>query len=281
MKQGLYLPNVGHYADPRRLAEYAVAAEASGWDGLFLWDHLLLETPNSLPACDTWTALAAILTRTRTLVAGPLVTPLARRRPAKVARETTTLDELSEGRLVLGVGLGADARGEFGAFGESTDARGRAERLDEGLDVIRALWTGEEQSHHGPHHRLDRVRFLPAPRRPIPIWTGATGTTPRPLARAARHDGVVPMVRQPSGALRGPTPAELADTVRAMPPLHRTEGFQIAVPGTLSPNHPDEAAERLDEYRTHGATWWLESFDPWRRDPADLRRWITQGPPIS
>ncbi|WP_431985853.1 LLM class flavin-dependent oxidoreductase [Streptomyces griseoflavus] len=280
MKQGLYVPNVGHYADPRRLAAYAVAAEASGWDGLFVWDHLLLETPTALPACDTWTALTAILARTRTLIAGPLVTPLARRRPAKVARETVTLDELSGGRLVLGVGLGADARGEFTAFGEPAGARARAERLDEGLAVLRALWTGEEHSHDGTHHHLDKVRFLPAPRHPIPVWTAATHGHARPLARAARHDGVILMVREPTGALRGPTPAELAHTLRALPPLERPDGFQVAVPGTLPADRPDEAAERLRAVQEQGGTWWLEAFDPWRRDPAELRRWIDQGPPL-
>lgn len=280
LRYALYLPNAGYYADAARLAELAVAAESSGWDGFFIWDHLLLGSPAPLPVCDAWTALTAVLSRTTTLLAGPLVTPLARRRPAKVARETVTLDRLSGGRLVLGVGLGGDPKHDFASFGEPSGSRERAESLDEGLAVLRALWTGKEQSYAGAHHHLDRVRFLPAPVGHLPIWVAATWPHVRPLARAAHNDGVVPMVRDGSGALRGPTPIELAALTVAMPPPIRPATFQVAVPGVLSPDRSQAAAERLHAYREAGATWWLESFDPWRRDPAELRRWIAQGPPL-
>ena len=136
---GISVPNFAEYADPRLLTALAREAEAAGWDGFFLWDHILIERSWRMPMADPWVALAAIAAATERIRLGPLVTPLARRRPWKVARETVTLDHLSGGRTILGVGLGHPPEAEYAAFGEEPDARVRALKLDEGLDVLTGL----------------------------------------------------------------------------------------------------------------------------------------------
>ncbi|KXK58337.1 hypothetical protein AWW66_30340 [Micromonospora rosaria] len=304
LRFGLLLPNAGYYADPVRLLRFARTAEDSGWDGVFLWDHLLLDRATRLPLVDTWTAVTAMLTGTRRIRSGPLVTPLAQRHPWKVARETATLDHLSGGRLVLGVGLGASADTDFAAFGLDPDLATRARQVDESLTVLERLWSGEEISHHGERVRLDRVTFLPPPvQRPrIPVWVAATwpARSRTPLARAARWDGVVPMVREPGGGLRGPDRAELdailaatgrpaatgpaaagpaaaAGRPAAVPA--RPVDWTVAVPGRLPPDDLPRARDLAAGYRAAGATWWLESFDPWRRDPRQAWSWAEQGPP--
>jgi hypothetical protein len=290
LRFGLLVPNVGYYADPARLVQLARAADESGWDGVFLWDHLLIDRAGRLPVADSWTAVTAILAGTRRIRCGPLVVPLAQRQPWKVARETATADQLSGGRLVVGVGLGASADTDFAAFGLDSDLAARARRVDESLTMLDQLWSGREINHQGDHFRLDRVTFLPPPvQRPrIPVWIAATwpaaGRGPLvraasrgPLIRAARWDGIVPMVREPGGELRGPDRAELAEILAATPP--QAPGWTVAVPGRLPPNDPHRAWELVTGYRTAGATWWLESFDPWRRDPRQAWSWAEQGPP--
>ncbi|TDB70041.1 LLM class flavin-dependent oxidoreductase [Micromonospora sp. KC723] len=281
LRFGLLLPNAGYYADPARLLRLARAAEGSGWDGVFLWDHLLLDRATRLPLADAWTAVTAILAGTRRIRGGPLVTPLAQRQPWKVARETATLDHVSGGRLVFGVGLGASGDTDFAAFGLDPDVAARARRVDESLAVLDRLWSGREVSHRGDQVRLDRVVFLPPPvQRPrIPVWVAATwpASNPGPLARAARWDGVVPMVREPGGGLRGPDQAELVAILAATPA--RASGWTVAVPGRLPPDDLPRARALVAGYRAAGATWWLESFDPWRRDPRQAWSWATQGPP--
>ncbi|MFY1696075.1 LLM class flavin-dependent oxidoreductase [Solwaraspora sp. WMMA2101] len=288
---GLLVPNVGYYADPVRLVRLARTAEESGWDGVFLWDHLLIDRAGRLPVADSWTAVTAILAGTRRIRCGPLVVPLAQRQPWKVARETATADQLSGGRLVVGVGLGASADTDFAAFGLDPSLAARARRVDESLMMLDQLWSGREISHRGDHLRLDRVTFLPTPvQRPrIPLWIAATwpvagrrGPAARaarwgPLARAARWDGIVPMVREPDGGLRGPDKTELAEILTATP--SRAPGWTVAVPGRLPPDDPLQARELVAGLRTAGATWWLESFDPWRRDPRQAWSWAGQGPP--
>jgi alkanesulfonate monooxygenase SsuD/methylene tetrahydromethanopterin reductase-like flavin-dependent oxidoreductase (luciferase family) len=196
MRHALYLPPFGEHADPHVVVDLAVAAEEAGWDGIFLWDHMWRPASDVLDVADTWIMLAAIAAVTKHLRLGPTVTPLSRRRPQKVAREAVTLDRLSDGRLTLGVGLGVDTAGELRRFGESAVETEQAERLDEALEVILGLWSGEEVDHHGRHFTADRVRFLPRPvQRPrIPIWGAARGPgNSKPLRRAARLDGLFPV----------------------------------------------------------------------------------------
>ncbi|HLH46670.1 MAG TPA: LLM class flavin-dependent oxidoreductase [Acidimicrobiales bacterium] len=205
MRHALFVPPFGELAEPAAVVELAVAAEGRGWDGLFLWDHIKRPPWEPAEVADPWIVLAAVAAATTRLRLGPMITPLARRRPQKVARESVTLDRLSGGRLTLGVGLGVDTDGELGRFGEVTDDRLRADRLDEALDLLLALWSGDEVDHRGPHYRAEGVAFRPLPQQQprIPVWCAARGEgAPRALRRAARLDGLFPVDTTPAQAGR-------------------------------------------------------------------------------
>lgn len=193
MRFALNVPNFGALSDPNTLMELASDAELSGWDGFFLWDHMLLWDRN--PIADPWIALAAIAVRTERIRIGPMVTPVARRRPWKVAREATSLDHLCRGRLTFGAGLGNPAGAEFEAFGESPDARVRAAKLDEGLEIIAGMWSGDPYGYEGEYNRIESFSFLPRPvQEPrIPVWIAGKWPNKAPFRRAARWDGVFPM----------------------------------------------------------------------------------------
>ncbi len=148
MRFAIDLPISGQYADPRLLGELARDAENAGWDGCFIWDHL--QVSNAEPLVDPWIALATMAVMTERISIGPMVTPLFRRRPWKLARESVSLDHLSRGRLTLGVGLGSDLFKEITTFGGPLADKDRAEMLDEGLAVLLGLWSGEEFAFRGP-----------------------------------------------------------------------------------------------------------------------------------
>jgi alkanesulfonate monooxygenase SsuD/methylene tetrahydromethanopterin reductase-like flavin-dependent oxidoreductase (luciferase family) len=170
MQFAIDLPPFGPFSDPHLVAQLAQEAEEVGWDGFFLWDHLNYKLDGSkapVEIADPWIVLAAMALRTTRLKLGPMVTPLPRRRPWKLARETVTLDHLCGGRLVLGIGLGSDYDGEYHDFGEPTDARIHGEMLDEGLAILTRLWSGEEVSYQGQQYQLSRVQFLPTPLQPF------------------------------------------------------------------------------------------------------------------
>ena len=160
MRSGLWLPLFEELADPGVVARLGAEAEEAGWHGVFVWDQLRWRAPIRQVA-DPWITLTAVAAATEKIKLGPMVTPLARRRPAKVARETATLDRLSGGRLILGVGLGGDQfAGEFSKTGEQLDDRLRAEMLDEALEILLAAWSGEPVNHLGKHYLIDDVQFL-------------------------------------------------------------------------------------------------------------------------
>ncbi len=191
----LWLPIFDELADPVVVARLAAEAEEAGWHGMFVWDHLRWREP-VVDVADPWITMAAIACATERLRFGPMVTPLARRRPAKVAKETVTLDRLSGGRLTLGVGLGDDSFGsELSTTGEEMDARLRARMLDESLAVLGAAWSGQPVHHRGVHHTVDGIEFRPRPvQQPgIPVWTAGFPGKVRPLRRAAAHDGFFPV----------------------------------------------------------------------------------------
>jgi len=263
VKHGLFLPPFGPFGDPDGLVELAVAAEASGWDGFFLWDHLLHRADG--PYIDAWIALAAIAARTERIRIGPMVTPVPRRRPWKLAREAVSVDHLCGGRLVLGVGIGTDHSREFSAFGEPGEDRTHAELLDEGLEIITRLWTGESVTYSGTHVRVDGVRFLPRPvQKPrVPIWCGAHWPHRRPLRRAARYDGVIPI-----GDLPPENVATLVGEITADRPADAP--FDVAIPSWTASAPPTA-------YEAAGATWWLEAFQP--HTPLETARGIAQRPP--
>ncbi|MGV9674869.1 LLM class flavin-dependent oxidoreductase [Nocardia sp. NPDC003482] len=242
MRLGVYLPPFGELADPRVLADLAAAAESAGFDGVFVWDHVVRPRHPGLPVCDAWIASAAIAAATRTVRFGPRVTPLSRRRPHEVARQSVALDQLGGGRFVLGVGLGSNNGGELTALGEEADPRARARLLDESLEVITALWQGGVVEHRGPHFRVDGLSFLPRPVQVprIPIWVATQSLHRAPLRRAARFDGCCPEA----------SPADLTAMLDIIAEFRSgLDGFEVAVAGT--------ADRDPDEYRAAGATWWL------------------------
>jgi alkanesulfonate monooxygenase SsuD/methylene tetrahydromethanopterin reductase-like flavin-dependent oxidoreductase (luciferase family) len=288
MKFGLFVPNFGAgFGDAAPVAALAQRAEAAGWDGFFLWDHV---APNpELPTLDPWVGLAAVALATERIRIGALVTPLPRRRPWVVARTAASLDRLSRGRLVFGAGIGSGREGEWGALGEETDARVRAEMLDESLAVLEGLWSGERFAFRGKHYQVSETRFLPAPlQRPrIPIWIASYWPNLRPLRRAARFDGAFPLFRREEPAAEQPRLlAEAAAYVRK----HRASDAPFDVVHCAPPVAEREhaaAVERAEAFRAAGATWWLERLTPEDLGGDWLARWpaaaieerVRRGPP--
>ena len=276
MKFGLDIPVSGQYADPRLLAEMAADAETAGWDGFFLQDVLNA----SAPVADPWICLGVVAFATRRLRIGVMLTPLARRRPWQVARQATTVDHLSGGRVTLGAGLGFSAV-DFTPFGEEWDARTRAGRLDEALEVVAGLWTGEPFSFAGNHFRLKDVTIAPSPMQTprIPVWLAAGWPNHRPLARAARWDGVYLMtVHQKTGELL--RPADVAGVTETVAAIRGSRGgFDVAF-NAVRASDSAKAAEQVRDFAEAGGTWWVE-LAPDEEDgglPAYRDR-IRRGPP--
>jgi alkanesulfonate monooxygenase SsuD/methylene tetrahydromethanopterin reductase-like flavin-dependent oxidoreductase (luciferase family) len=194
VKHGIFVPPFDELADPRVVADLAAAAEAKGWDGFFVWDHITYRAP-VVALADPWITLSAIAVATEKMQIGAMVTPLARRRPVVMARQTTSLDQLSCGRLVVGVGLGSDNSRELSATGEEVDDRARADALDEALDVLVAAWSGDPVNHHGDRYVVDDITFAPTPiQRPHPpVWVAVRGANARPVRRAAKWQGIFPI----------------------------------------------------------------------------------------
>ena len=275
---GLGVPNGGDFADPIELARLAADAEVAGWDGFFLWDHVIRRRPWQ-PMVDPWVTLAAIASATERIVIGPMVTPLARRRVSVVARQTVTLDLLSRGRLRFGVGLGAPDD-EFTRFGEDAEPRRRARILDESLDALVQLWSGEPVTFRGEHVTVDDVEFRPTPvHGRVPIWVAGGWPGDAPFRRAARFDGVWP-VASAGGYL---SVDEFADCVAAVRG-HRSAAaidrpFDACfVDRSSSPAHT-ETHDKIARLADVGMTWWIDSLD----DPAvpfeQHRRRVLAGPP--
>ncbi len=221
LRSALWVPPFGDLADPAVVPRLAAEAEEAGWHGVFLWDHLCWRAPVR-PVADPWITLAAAATATELLRLGPMVTPLARRQQAKVARETVTLDWLSGGRLTLGVGLGSDRfGGELSATGEQLDDRRRGQMLDEALEILTAAWSGHSVHHHGEHYTVNGVQFLPQPvRQRVPVWVAGFPGKIRPLRRAARYDGFFPVnLEPPTSSPRPPPPSPASASTR---PRHTT-----------------------------------------------------------
>ncbi len=265
--------------DPREAAALAACAEAAGWDGVFTWDGVAIGPGDTY---DPWVLLAAVAMRTERVRLGPIVTPPARRRPWKLARETMTLDRLSGGRLVLPVGLGALDDAAFGAVGEPTDAPTRAELLDESLAILVGLWSGEPFAFDGRHYRFPALTFRPRPiQEPrIPIWVVGAWPAPRSMARAARWDGIVAQARAADGTPSEPTPAQLREmvawTTREREAAGLTGPYDVVAQGA-TPADPRAAGAIVTPFRDAGATWWIEA--DWGADVDRLRGRIAAGPP--
>jgi len=280
MQYGFVVPGSNDF---RGLAELAYEAEQSGWDGIFVPDCIYIDDPQA-PSFDPWVLLTAMAMRTHRIRLGTMLTPLSRRRPWKLARETMTLDRLSNGRLILPVGLGAlDDRG-FAGVGEATERKTRAEMLDESLAIITGLWRGQPFSFSGKHYHVEEMTFLPAPlQQPrIPVWV--TGIWPRmkSMRRVLEWDGLLPGVQNADGSWAATTPAAIGE-MKAFIDQNRTAPtpFDIVIEGDTAGNDPQQAAATIRPFAEAGATWWLEAMwgSPHRADVDFLRKRVRQGPP--
>ncbi|MQA01884.1 MAG: LLM class flavin-dependent oxidoreductase [Streptosporangiales bacterium] len=285
MRYSVNIPNFGDFQDPRAVADLARRAEEAGWDGLWVWDHVLHERSQARELADPWVLLTAAALATERIKLGAMVTPLARRRPIKLAREVITLDRLTGGRMVFGAGLGAPIEDEFGRFGEPTDARVLAAHLDEGLDALALLWSGEPASYRGKHVTLDDVLCVPTPvQRPrVPVWVAGKWPNKPPMRRAARWDGVIPLLTDTEEGVVPPV-AEVRDLVGYVDDQRAASGrtdlpFDVVVGGT-TPTDPS-GGEQVAALAEAGATWWDERIpfgDDLDRLAPMLRR-VEHGPP--
>ena len=250
MRHAIFSPPSGDMADPRLQAEVAAEAEANGWDGFFIWDHVLRKPEEPQEIADPWICLAVVAAATERLRIGTMITPITRRRPIKLARETMSLDHLSDGRFILGLGLGVDHSGELSKFDEVVDPVARGQRLDEGVHILRGLWSGERVDFEGEHFVARDVTIVPpaGPLPTIPMWFAARGEARKPVRRAARHEGLFPVDVD-------------ADTLTAMLDLVATErgtldGFDVAVrPG-------DGDGLTYGALADLGVTWALTPVNP-------------------
>ncbi|WP_426509947.1 LLM class flavin-dependent oxidoreductase [Dactylosporangium sp. McL0621] len=260
MRHGICVCTLGDLAEPSLVVDIGRAAEKAGWESLFVWDHLAFAW--GVPSADPWVTLAAVAQATSALRLGTAVTPLPRRRPAVVASAVATLDRLSRGRVVLGVGLGGvDA--EFTAFGESAELKSRARLLDAGLETVGGLLGGAS---------VGGVTLAPLPvQRPRPpILVG--GASRAALRRAARWDGWIAAGDEESGRMAVRPESVAADIAYIRG--HREPAFEVALTGTS--RGPDDPM--LAEYEQAGVTLWLEHIHGRRGPLEDLMRRIDDGP---
>jgi alkanesulfonate monooxygenase SsuD/methylene tetrahydromethanopterin reductase-like flavin-dependent oxidoreductase (luciferase family) len=248
MKRAVSVPNVG---DPAELIGFARAVEDAGWDGFFLWDHVQVFAAAGFAVVDPWIVLAGAAQATESVLLGPMVTTPSRRRPWQLGKQIVTLDHLSGGRVVVGVGLGFPEEDEFAAFGEVTDVRERAARTDEALEIIDRILRGERIDHDGANYQVHAQLRPPAVQGPRPpLWVAATPPHRKPLVRAARWDGVVCNVKV-DGDLMPLRPDELKDYVGV---LLDDPDFDV-----VTNAHPDHEPE---EYEAIGVSWLMDTCWP-------------------
>lgn len=287
MRFAAYAPTFGRFAEADALGAVAVQAERGGWDGVMIYDVMEPIGPAEAsgdPVVDPWIALAVMACRTERVTIGAIVTPMPRRRPITLARQAVAVDRLSNGRLVLGFGSGVPE--ELAVICEETDARRRAEMLDEGMDVIKGLLSGEQFSYVGKHYTIRNATFRPTPVSPsgIPIWIGvngpARGAAPfkRPLQRAARWDGIAPVATDPDifhdGHLSTQQVEAMLDYIRRIRPSD--EPFEFALLAGINGNSPPATPENIAAYEQAGVTWWLVNVPP---DLDDALEFVRRGPP--
>ncbi len=283
MQYGLSLPNGGECATPQFLLELAVLAEEAGWEGIFLEDYICYTNDAypvaSPPTIDPWVALAALALQTKRVLLGTTVTPLPRRRPWKLAREAVSVDVLSNGRLIVGVGSGDVREPGFSHFGEERDAKHRAELLDEGLAILAGLWRGEPFSYQGTHYRVEEVAFLPKPvQQPrIPIWVGGGWPNKGPVQRALRWDGAILYNETHGGPWQDMTAQEVRQ-LRGMVEQKRgpAGAYDIVVGGRRRSKDWQQEQALIQTLAEAGATWWVEWIPP--SDRQTMRAAVKRGP---
>jgi hypothetical protein len=281
MKHGFVFP----FGNARLASEFAREAEHAGWDGFFVWEGVWGE--------DAWVTLAACAMVTEKIRLGTLLTPPSRRRPHKLAMETATLDRLSNGRAILSVGLGAvhDKSG-WAEFGEVTDKKLRAERMDESLEIITRLWRGEPFAYQGKHFRAQIPIFsqpLPPIQQPrIPIWVVGAVNREKSLQRVLKYDGFLPTLVADSGNTSPDvggsfTPEQLSGAVDWLHANRElTTPLDVIIEQPTPGNNPKRAQKILQPWVDAGATWNIESMwnvSDTKNGQAKILRRIQKGPP--
>lgn len=266
----------------RFLLDLTVEADRAGWDGVFLWDHLFF--PWVIPIAEPWTVLSAASSLTERVRLGTNVTPLPRRMPQTLAKQLSTLDHLSGGRVILGAGLGGageggDAGPEFSGFGLPSDYGTLGEMTDEALDIVTALWSGEQVSYTGKHYTVKEVTFQPPPlQKPrIPVWIG--GSSRGALRRAAKWDGWVPAGPAPSAGAPGLSVKEVEEKLSVI--MEHREGrasYDICY-GLEWPSDRNEVRALVDDAGSAGVTWLLESIFGLKYSGEEAIERVREGPP--
>lgn len=278
IKYGIGLIQFKEFADPNLVVEFAVEAEKAGWDGFFLCDHLLFEKNEIQPIGEVWVLLSAIAARTSKIKIGTYVSPLTRYSPWQFAKMTATLDVLSNGRLMLGLGIGGP-EDEFEAFGEEYDTKVLAEKLEEELIIIQGLWSGEPFSFSGKYYEIDNVAFLPKPVQypRIPLLLGGMWPAKKPFVRAAQFDGALPIHKNFPQDLN---PEEIRDIIKVINSNRKEDDkFEIIISGTgfFAPEHRKEIVQ---SYIDAGVTWWLEHVNTLMQPSVEeMRKIVKLGPP--
>lgn len=266
---------IASQGSPRQVLEIAREAEANGWDGVFTYDGISI---GEFQTHDPWALLGAMATVTERVTLGAMVFALARRRPWKVAREALTVDHLSNGRLVMPVGLGATDDGGFSRVNtDTTDRKIRAQRLDECLAILDLAWSGETVSFEGEHYQMRELVFRPKPvQQPrIPIWVVGSWPHTKSMNRAIGWDGILPTTS--TNEVTPETLREIHEWIEE----HRGTGtpFEIVMEGVTDGNDPDATREQLQPLADAGATWWIESRWAESETPESLLERVRQGPP--
>ena len=278
MKFAVYTPNFGYSCNPLDFAKLAKEAENAGWDGFFLWDHLVFMEGLNVPVVDPWITLSAIAMKTKKINIGPLITPISRRRPWKLAREIASLDHLSNGRLILGVGLGAPEY-DFVTFGEDFDNSIRVKKLDEGLEILLGFLSGNDFSYKGDYYKIKNVKFLPAPvNGKIPIWVAGMWPNKKPFLRASKFDGVFPIHADwPQNLTLG----EVKQIINFINKNRKNSNrYDIIIAGE-TPGSSSEGINVVKPYKEVGVTWWCENINLFRfkNSTEKMLERIKQGPP--
>lgn len=270
---GVYISNFGPNWTVSSLVELAKEAEKAGWDGFFLWDHIYADDMQDANVLDPFIVLAAIASQTKKIRIGTTVTPLSRRQPWQIARETATLDHLSNGRLILGVGLGGDPVNEFAAFGMESNDKLRGEMLDESLDILQGLWSGEKFAYNGKHYQIKETQFLPsAVQKPtIPIWVGGNWPNKKPFRRAAKFQGVFPLL---AGSWDGLQPKDYQAILTYIKKYQQQQNKSFDVVFMTNFNAWDNFDEMISDYSSAGVNWFVECIHPWREDLDTLKQLV-------
>jgi alkanesulfonate monooxygenase SsuD/methylene tetrahydromethanopterin reductase-like flavin-dependent oxidoreductase (luciferase family) len=256
MQYGFVLP----FTDPKILVELGPEVERAGWDGVFVAEMIW--------GPDAWVALSGIAVQTGRIKLGTMLSPISRMRPWKIASEAATLDQLSGGRVILAVGLGALDTG-FAEFGEVTDRAIRNELIDESLEIMQRLWTGEPFQFRGKHYQIDTlslsaeiqawgVRPVQQPR--IPIWLTGVWPPKKSMHRALRFDGILPNYINQDGSFGDHSVEAIAGMRAFVEDANLDHPVAIVLEGNTASNSAEEIT-RVEAWREAGGTWWIES--PW------------------